>query len=134
MKFFKFALVLFIFASIERFCHYQTKGFSVSKTLSNLYYNPEWEVPELKQEERTELDAILDQKFILLGSGGSFFTFISQDKKYVIKFFKMHHLYPFSWLTSSPLSMFYQPLVKKYALDNKNCNLSLIAVKLLIMN
>jgi len=91
MKFFKLVFAILIFIGLERFCHYQTKGFTVSRILSDLPYHSEWETPSLNQEERSSLETILDQKFIFLGSGGSFYAFVSQDQQYVIKFFKMHH-------------------------------------------
>jgi hypothetical protein len=101
MKFFKIILALFLFIGIERFCHYQTKGFSLSRIVSDLPYHAEWDAAPLKAEEEVFLESILDQKFTFLGSGGSFYTFASQDQNYVIKFFKMHHLNPQHWFRAS---------------------------------
>lgn len=94
MKFLKVILVILIFIGTERFCHYQTKGFAISKITSNLPQRSDWEVSPLSQEEHSFLENILNQKFIFLGSGGSFYAFASEDRNYVIKFFKMHHLNP----------------------------------------
>ncbi|HSW86801.1 MAG TPA: hypothetical protein VLG49_04800 [Rhabdochlamydiaceae bacterium] len=94
MKFLKVILLILIFIGTERFCHYQTKGFAISKIISNLPHRSDWEVSPLSQEEHSFLENILNQKFIFLGGGGSFYAFASEDQNYVIKFFKMHHLNP----------------------------------------
>ena len=76
---------------VPKFCHKQTDGFTLSKIHSNLSYNPKWEVCEKNNEPPQRLDQIFSQRFTYLGSGGQCYAFVSEDNKYVIKFFK-HHL------------------------------------------
>jgi hypothetical protein len=59
-------------------------------------FHPEWEIPALSEDsdERSTLNQILGQKFSYLGSGNQTYVFESQDSKYVIKFFRFHHLKP----------------------------------------
>ncbi len=80
-----------LFLGVERFCHYQTAGFAVSRISSTLILDNE-ALPPLSNEQQIHLAAILGQKFRFLGCGGSFYAFVSEDDHYVVKFFKHHHL------------------------------------------
>lgn len=68
--------------------------------LSNISYpmppRAEWDIPSLSSEEQRQLDAILDQKFTYIGKGAQSYAFVSDDGRYVLKFFKFKHLKP-SW-------------------------------------
>lgn len=99
----KFVLLVAIVIGIERFCHKQTEGFRLHKIVSSLSFDPRWEVPSLSEEEAKRVDEILSQKFTFLGSGGQAYAFLSEDKKTVLKLFKLHHLRSWSWLHKMPL-------------------------------
>lgn len=78
------------------FCQKQTQGFRPYLILSNLPNDPRWEVPSLPPEEQKAIDALLDQPFTFLGSGGWCFAFLGQDQKTVLKFYRHSHLLPSS--------------------------------------
>ncbi len=69
-------------------------GFSPEVIASSHRPNPKWSVPVPTPEEEKKLHAILSQKFTFLGDGKQAFCFESEDKKYVVKFFKMVLLVP----------------------------------------
>ena len=77
-----FVLLLLSFSSLT--------GFSISNISSRLTYNKAWET-----EEPPFLDPILSQPFVYLKSGSQSYAFVSQDGKYVIKFFRMKHFAPY---------------------------------------
>lgn len=87
-----------------KFCAQQTDGFTLLKIQSQLTFDPRWETTPPK----TDLSALLKQKFKYLNSGGQCYAFISEDEKLVIKFFK-HHLRRVPWLID------HLPLPAKYA-------------------
>jgi hypothetical protein len=94
-------------------CSYE-RGFSLSKISSKLSYNEMWETPPLSYEEKERLvNQVLSQTFHYYGSGSHTYAFISEDGKYVIKFFKMHKILPKNWLRDFPFSLF-----EKYRLEN----------------
>lgn len=79
-------LKLFILACaipfVYKFCEGKTDGFRISRlsTFCNgMAINPPKEIEE-----------ILAQKFHYLSSGGQAWVFVSEDQKYVVKFFKGH--------------------------------------------
>lgn len=94
-------------------CSYK-RGFTVDKISSKLHHNEMWETKALSLEENKRLiKEILSQTFYYYGSGNQCYSFVSQDDKYVIKFFKMHKILPKNWLMDFPFSLF-----EKYRLDN----------------
>lgn len=111
----KFILFLFLFFMIERFCHRQTDGFSITKIHSNLAFHPEWDVGEISIDEKACVEKILSQPFSYLASGGSCYVFASQDGRYVLKLFKHHHLDPMTRLQSLPLPSFLRYKLEKRA-------------------
>ncbi len=98
----KIPLFLLITLLLHRFCQVQTDGFSLGKVQSNLPFHPEWETTCVK----SYLDA-LNQPFYYLGKGAQTFAFVSEDEKYVLKFYRHHRVgHPFSkisWLLPSSL-------------------------------
>ncbi len=91
-KLLKIPIYLLLFLAVERFCYYQTAGFAVNKISSTQILDEEGEKLSISDEEQRKLAPILGQKFRFLGSGGSFYAFVSEDDQYVVKFFKHHHL------------------------------------------
>ena len=84
-------LVFFLlcFASLERFCHEKTHGFRIYKITSNIPFRPDWVTPPLAADA---VEHFFSQPYHFLGSGGESYAFISEDRKYVLKFFKHHHM------------------------------------------
>ena len=117
MKFLAIQTLLFfvLFFSVERFCHQKTHGFRIHKIQSTLPHNPEWDIA-FPTNELENIQAILSQPFCFLDSGGESYVFLSQDKKYILKFFKLHHMRPYSWEDSflpKKIRTHYQNLRKK---------------------
>jgi hypothetical protein len=70
---------------------HKTLGFSVSKITSNFPANPDFAIEEPPAEALKE---VLGQKYKFLAVGSQSYAFVSEDGKYVIKFFRMKHLIP----------------------------------------
>jgi hypothetical protein len=83
--------VLAILLSVLWFSSHKSLGFSVSKITSSLPFNPHWATDPLSLSVK---DEILGQKYRYLSSGAQLYAFVSEDGKYVIKFFRMKHLIP----------------------------------------
>ncbi|MFI5335070.1 MAG: hypothetical protein ACHQT8_07955, partial [Chlamydiales bacterium] len=92
---FNTVLLLGSFIALERFCHTQTRGFS----LQNIY-------PADKLPLGSGCGILPDcsQPFTFLDSGLEFYAFLSADKQHVLKFFKQHHVKQADFLAKcSPL-------------------------------
>lgn len=110
MKNFKKGFIfLLCFLAIERFCYFQTEGFSPPKIISNLSYNKDWDIPSSLEE--SAVDEILSQSFHFLGSGKQCYAFESQDRKYVLKFIKQSRKRSIPWLEN--ISFFQSFLAKR---------------------
>ena len=107
----QYLFILLIFC-----CPLQLVGFSISKISSHLTYNEAWKV-----EEPEGMEAIFSQPFSYLKAGSQSYAFVSQDGKYVIKFFRMSHFSPC-------LRDFFRP--KRAAKKRQNLNAIFGAYKL----
>jgi hypothetical protein len=92
----KLLVLVGIFTGLHFFCLKKTAGFRPYLILSNLPNDPRWEAPPLSPQEQKKIDALLDQPFTFLGSGGWCFAFLGQDRKTVLKFYRHTHLRPSS--------------------------------------
>lgn len=106
---FKFYFIIFIsllfLFGIGRLYHRLTDDFRISYITYDQPHQAAWTLPQLSTQEQTELDQILKQKFYYLGKGGQCYAFESEDRKYVLKFFKFKYLKPnwwMKWLPSFP--------------------------------
>lgn len=88
-KVFWILLVLATVASYKIYQH-KTLGFSVAKISSRFSYNEAFAVQE--PEDLEPIKQILSQKYTHLASGSQSYAFVSEDGKYVVKFFRMKHL------------------------------------------
>lgn len=69
------------------------KKFSICHIYSDLPYKKSWEVKAPLSEE------IVQQPFFYLGRGHQTYAFVSQDNRYVMKFYRFpSHLRPFGWM------------------------------------
>jgi hypothetical protein len=100
----KFSLLLlsgtvFLASAVSSFSKRKEKGkgFSLDKITSAFKHQKDWEV-SLEKEDLEALDSILSNDFSYLRSGSQCYAFVSQDQKYVLKFFKMNRLNPNVWL------------------------------------
>ncbi|QVL56813.1 MAG: hypothetical protein KFB93_05360 [Simkaniaceae bacterium] len=86
----KFGIILLVLASlagVERLSHFLTDGFSYSNITSTLPYHQEWDTP-IAESDQAEAKKALAQPYTYLESGSQSYVFISEDNKYVLKFFK----------------------------------------------
>jgi len=66
--------------------------FSPARITSEFSYHPEWAIEE--PQDLSSLQSILGQKFKFLAVGSQSYAFVSEDGKFVIKFFIMKHQIP----------------------------------------
>jgi hypothetical protein len=78
----KFNLFIVSFYLISLFCEKETDGFSIRRI------NSAPPLPFINQGEALPAQTILNQRFHYLARGGQMFVFVSEDQKYVLKFFK----------------------------------------------
>jgi len=124
------ALFLFLasfFLGIDRFVHHKSSHFTLSKIISSQKYSPEWEIPALPIEEKKDLDQILNQKFTYYSKGSQSYVFISEDKKFILKFLKQGKLHHKSWLAYIPLS--FNPYHREYLFKKEKCRATFTACK-----
>jgi hypothetical protein len=77
-------------------------GFHPTKIKSNFSFVEHSNENGPTAEDFKKLDHIFSQKFHYLNSGAQCYAFVSDDQKYVIKFFKMNQLTPKYWLNYLP--------------------------------
>jgi hypothetical protein len=77
----------------------KNKNFSLEAVSAKLPFQLAWEGREQNEKEKKETETALSQSYRFLGGGGQCFSFISQDGKYVIKFFKQKAFPPRHWLS-----------------------------------
>lgn len=91
-----FTLFLIAFNTIEHLCHQKTKGFFLERIQFR------GETPEASVPDPATL-SVLNQPFHYLNHGNQCFAFVSDDGKYILKFFKyVHHASPV-WTSKIPL-------------------------------
>jgi len=93
--------VLVVFA-LARLYYFVTDDFRLSNITYPLPYEKNWEVADLSPAQAKELPQILAQPFYYLGKGAQSYAFVSEDDKYVLKFFKFKHLRPSFFVDSLP--------------------------------
>jgi hypothetical protein len=84
----------------------RSSGFSLDKITSRLSYNGTWESEPITGQQRELLvQEIFPQTYYYLAAGNQCYAFISEDRQYVLKFFKMKNLFPKGWLDNFPPSL-----------------------------
>ncbi len=124
------ALCLFfisIFLGIDRFAHHKSHRFSLDKITATHRSSYDWDIPPLSEEQQSELHQILSQKFTYYSKGSQAYVFISEDKKYILKFLKQQKLCPNSWLSAIPLS--FNPYYQERLFKQKKRNSTFSACK-----
>ncbi len=66
----------------------RNKTFSLEAISAKLPFQLSWEGRAQNEKEKEETERALSQSYRFLGGGGQCFSFVSEDGKYVIKFFK----------------------------------------------
>lgn len=89
-----------------RFCHHQTKGFTIAKIKNNTY---ELSTSQLSLEKKSELEELLKQKYSYFSRGLQSFCFLSEDGKTVLKLFNNRYQTKIAlWKYASYLPFFYK--------------------------
>ncbi|MES2344998.1 MAG: hypothetical protein V4494_03560 [Chlamydiota bacterium] len=97
MKYLKCAIFIVLAILLQRFCHKQTDGFALRKILSELSFNPAWEVTALQANESIAIKKALNQPYRYLSKGAQSYVFASEDGLYVLKFFRHDHMRAELW-------------------------------------
>ncbi len=79
-----------------------TAGFTVANISSDFPYQPEWDIRSLTPAENQQLQQAIQQPYHYLGKGCQSYVFLSEDGRYVIKFFKYQRFRLPPWLTYFP--------------------------------
>lgn len=74
-----------------------TDGFSLTNISHEGRDEPQWQLRPLTEQEKTEADKALSQKFYYLDKGHQAYVFASEDGQYVLKFLKFQK-YRHHWL------------------------------------
>ncbi len=96
--------ITWVYKTVSCFCEARTDGFTVLGVSSNRSVNPAWDVHPLTDVERQELDQALGQKYHYLARGNQAFAFLSEDGRFVLKFFKQKLFEPHIALKAVPTS------------------------------
>lgn len=119
-----FLLAFVLLYALIRLYFALTGGFTLGNITSDLSYDQRWAIHPLSIKEKQEIEHALDQKYSYLGKGCQAYVFESEDKAYVIKFFKYQRFRPQAWLDVFkfiPMINTYQQdkgIQKKNKLDN----------------
>lgn len=84
--------------SLERFCHKETDGFTVTKIRKSFPLNN----PSAPLSNLEAITSILEQHFSYLGRGGQCYAFVSEDGQYILKLLKYNNHYPRIWFRLLP--------------------------------
>lgn len=96
----------------------RSSGFSIHKISSRLPFNATWEVESITDKQRELLiQKVFPQNYYHLAAGNQCYAFISEDRQYVLKFFKMQNLFPKGWMNSLSFSV-----LEQFGLKNEKSN------------
>ncbi len=123
---FKILLFCVIFLGVERFCHWQTGGFTLQKIRSIPSCRPIGVSSPLTNDQLEHVQSILSQPFSYCGSGNSCYAFQSHDGSYILKVFKQHHLHPLPWANKLPLRSHWRAHLEKKQCKRERVFLSCI--------
>ncbi len=93
-----------LFVGIDWIFHPHITEFCLYDIINTCPSSPVWELPVPSLEEQKNLNQIFSQKFTYLGKGMQSYAFISEDKNYVLKFFKQRQMRARSWIDLIPFS------------------------------
>lgn len=98
-----FCAAIFLFLSCDHLAHPNTSKISTYNLHNPFAASDLWKTPPIAEKEKKELLHILNQKFTYLTRGTQTYVFLSQDGKYVLKFFKQKVIRPRTWLALIPV-------------------------------
>ncbi len=83
-----------------------TKGFCLRRIQESICFDDDLTLPSPSKSELHTLETIAKQPFRYLVKGSQAYAFISQDGRYILKLFKLHHLQSVQWLEGLPCPEF----------------------------
>ncbi len=101
-RLFILSFVILSLYGLGRLYYRLTGGFTVANITSDFSFQPQWTVRSLMASEQKEVSKAIDQPYYYLSKGCQSYVFISQDKEYVIKFFKYQRYRLHPWFASLP--------------------------------
>lgn len=90
-----------------------TDDFQYNSITEKVEYRREWSTP-VSLEDQKRLKSIVKQEFHYLGKGAQVYAFVSEDQRYVLKFFKFKHLKPSPIMTRLPEVGFLKTIKENY--------------------
>lgn len=103
----RLALVFLLFAFITRGAYYVlSEGFSLQRIEVPLTSCDDISVKPPSKVALEALSSIAQHHFRYLKKGSQAYAFISDDGRYILKLFKLHHMQPAEWLQSIPVPDF----------------------------
>jgi hypothetical protein len=101
------ALLLLCITFATRGIYYSlTKGFCLRRIQEPICFAEDLTLPLPSKTELDTLKIIANQPFRYLVKGSQAYAFISQDGRYILKLFKLHHLKSVQWLEGLPCPQF----------------------------
>jgi hypothetical protein len=82
--------LILIYKPLDRWTEKYTRLFTTCAISSHVAPRAEWDIPPPSPEKVQELNTALAQPFTFFKAGGQAYAFLSEDKKYVLKVFKMY--------------------------------------------
>lgn len=98
-----FVPTLLLFVFVLRPEVKKSKPFCIEAIYSQAQASSEWICRDLNEEEATQVSEALEQSYKYLGGGGQCYAFVSEDDKYVIKFFKQKSFAIPAWIDRFPI-------------------------------
>jgi hypothetical protein len=92
-----FGIIFLIYGGIRAY-YALTDGFTIDNITSNYSYDERWNTRPITPQEKEDVDGILDQSFHYMGKGCQSYVFVSQDGKYILKFFKYQRFRTKPWV------------------------------------
>jgi hypothetical protein len=98
------ALLFFVFALCTRAAYYAlADGFSLRRIETPISFQGNISVKPPSETTLETISSITHQQFRYLKKGSQAYAFISDDGRYILKLFKLHHMQPAEWLHTMPL-------------------------------
>jgi hypothetical protein len=92
------SLLGIVFYGAGRLYFEVTGGFTIRNITSNQPYDERWKTRTLSSGEKSQLRDLLSQNYHYLGKGCQAYVFLSDDGKYVLKFFKYQRFRTQKWI------------------------------------
>lgn len=110
-----FCILCAVMYALGRLYFHLTGGFTIGNITSDFAYRSDLDIRPLTTMEQQQLDQALNQSYHYLGKGCQSYVFLSEDKNYVIKFFKYQRFRLQPWLEYFPPL----PAIVKYKEEKK---------------